>query len=140
MQLHRLGREVEFVVLVEVISLNAHLALRVYQSALSTIARVVPGKFGKNRAEVTHSLWRLVKRILRDRHVAYRGMVFIRRVVAAMFRPDVEQQTAQNRSRFWGADYYGIMSNYIPPKANTQYFVFFAKRRGDKNVFTPSLE
>jgi acyl-CoA synthetase (AMP-forming)/AMP-acid ligase II len=63
-QLERLGREVEFVVLVETISLNARLALRVIAGLMRFIAVFAPRRIGKKfkrdgmRAVWNRSKWR----------------------------------------------------------------------------------
>jgi len=61
-QLERLGRRVEFIVLIDVHSLNARLTLRIIASLTRLIAAVAPKKIGeKLKLDVMRAIWNRLK-------------------------------------------------------------------------------
>lgn len=138
-QLGKVGREVEFVVLVDTMSLNARLTLRAIEAMLRLVTRVSPKHIGKKiRSEAMNTLWWQIRRIWADRRIARRAIRLIRRAMSNIFRRSAPRQLAGNKSTFWGADYHRIMSNYIPPKTNSAIFCVLSEESRNNINMLPS--
>jgi acyl-CoA synthetase (AMP-forming)/AMP-acid ligase II/thioesterase domain-containing protein len=104
-QLESRGREIDSVVLIDTLSINARPSIRFIVALISWASRIVPGAFGlKLRGAALPSLW-LVSQVLKgDRKIGR---------VARMLQSGTV-------SRSIHAIYYRAMSQYVPPKVRAE--------------------
>ena len=125
-QLIKAGREVEFVILCDTISLNARNLIRTYARILSWMVSIFPEAIGdKIKRDGMAAVWGETWN--RPGQIVQTSLHLIWRAINAIFRAAaVRQPTMPNDKKIvLSSDdpvYYRAMANYIPPKINSTVF------------------
>jgi oxalate---CoA ligase len=126
-QLTQAGREVEFVVLIDTLSLNARRSLRAIGRILKRIYRSQPPTYAFALMPV---LWRLARRIgTRDANLVGRATSNIYKLVI--------HGPWQNTCDQLGTIYHQKMANYVPPRIDTDVFCLVCEEYSGLKEYSP---
>jgi len=139
-QLENAGREVEFVVLCDTISLNARPLIRAYARILEWISRISPGVISNEiRLDWMPKLWRRMSVTLDQENRRFPPELHVvRGAIKRIYRAVIQKRgTIGDRENISNPDdhlvYYRAMANYIPPKIRSMvYCVLCEQSRGTK--------
>jgi thioesterase domain-containing protein/acyl carrier protein len=144
-QLDKTGREVEFVVLCDTISLNARPLIRAYARILEWISYISPETISNEiRLDWMSKLWRRMSVTLDQKNRIFRPELYVvRGAIKRIYRAVIQKQsTVDDREIISNPDdhlvYYRAMANYIPPKIRSMVFCMLCEQSRNTKKFSAS--
>lgn len=134
-QLGQIGRKVESVVLIDTFSINARPTVRAVARLVRGIESIVPAEMAKRiRAQAMPAVWSVTRRIMQgDRDILQR----IARRISSSTAPIGAGGELAGPSLRWA--YYQAMSNYLPPRLDTNVVCILSEEYSIKAAFAPDV-